>query len=1113
MRDVIVKADDALQTAAIATNIRRRQAAFDLRLQRRRKLKPVNATWRVTPGEVGFNAYALQRMQALDAEKTASPAPSSPESKAARTNAKLLANGTTCRGEPIELKVYQKTVPYLLSAVPNHRMLVAHRTGAGKTLTIIETLSKLYSDPRIKVVVFPTQTLVAQFREDLLGTKTPWPNPYRDFARRALGPGFRLSDGVELVETRRYTQADAAHGPPGGGLKVMAYNQLGNKLQQTGFNADTEGCEGAGVVINGSYRPNWFCNKVLIMDEAHNLIRPSAEIIKLKVQRDNLNNARGFIFRAVNSVIGLFTATPNVSDAAPGPELKRFDEALLADLEGQGAPARVERERLQSAGLTDLDRMLALVKGAGRLHLSDEGFVSSFYGAPTPTYPRTSPGTGELPNVVQVELRDTILEKYLDHGYRTTEAGLVLKEPKKIGSLDVYQYTAHYPYSTGRTRADFVAALKTDRAKMVAPKLYAAAELLLKAKGKAIVLTNKRHGLYAMTELIERNEAFKALRGKVATLVGNRENVSHGVHPAQNRPRCPGGAGGDQGEACAKASFDAIANRFGDRSPKVLVLNSKHFSEGVDFKDVRLVILLDVPTSWSEYEQKIGRAIRSCSHQTKNPDGTRPPDSHNHVEVQMLVATLPRFAVRKKQTVDLRTLITPDEENLERLIEDRSKDQALRCRVMFGAVDRAAVGDPIPESCGVRDDTPPPPPPPPEAVAAADARLTRCANTLAKELGRADAWARQERWRRAAATGKRWEEYDAARKLAVEKHALCEDEAYADAGLDRGVYEHSENCPIGYSQTECVGHCGDGVLRLDGERLDRCVDRMAPMARAPEPAQAPETAAAPRRAAAAAGAVRNAAGKFSMINRSKSPRRRASWRNRLGGWLPFGIGNLIAAPPPSSRRRASRPKTPSRRRSVPSDSPPPPPSPPPPAPPPAIEGCPNCPTSFAEGACRAHCKDLGLQPVDAYRCVRRLNRPGEPCSADPRMSRPPTGVIYGPDGLPVPPGTPRYLMMCANKKMKSCDDRAPLPAMAMTQDGTLLERGGSKHRELCSETPPAMRDCRFPSTTSKKQHRRRASTKGNNVTKKELQQVCRDQGLPVSGTKAELEARCKKNKP
>ena len=61
----------------------------------------------------------------------------------------------------------------------------------------------------------------------------------------------------------------------------MAYNQLGNKLQQKGFNADTEGCRGPGS-DPGGYRPNWFCNKVLIMDEAHNLVRPSEEIIKLK---------------------------------------------------------------------------------------------------------------------------------------------------------------------------------------------------------------------------------------------------------------------------------------------------------------------------------------------------------------------------------------------------------------------------------------------------------------------------------------------------------------------------------------------------------------------------------------------------------------------------------------------------------------------------------------------------------------------------------------------------------------------------------------------------------------------------------------------------------------
>jgi hypothetical protein len=1089
MREVIDDAEDALANADIRQSLQNessRVAAGKRRLKRRSGRNVLR--WLMQPGQPGFNAYALTKMQGLDADKPARDPSLSAEANAARTNAMVLANGTTCRGDPIELKAYQKTVPYLLSTIPNHRMLVAHRTGAGKTLTIIETLSKLYSDPRIKVVVFPTATLVTQFREDLLGTKTPWPNPYRDFARRALGPGFRLSDAVELVERQRRTQMDEKHQPPGGGLKVMAYNQLGNKLQQRGFNADTEGCEGTGVQVNGSYRPNWFCNKVLIMDEAHNLIRPSAEIIKLKVQRDNLNNARGFIFRAVNSVIGLFTATPNVSDAAPGPELKRFDEMLIADLERQGAPAKVERERLLSAGITDLDRMLALIKGAGRLHLSDEGFISSFYGAPTPTYPRTSPGTGELPNVVQVELQDAILDKYLSHGYRATDEGLAPKEPKKSGSLDVYQYTAHYPFSTGRTRTEFVMALGTDRALEVAPKLYAAAEMILKAEGKVIVLTSKRHGLYAMIELIERNKAFKPLRGKVATLIGNKETVSDGVHPAENRPRCPDGGKGDRGEACAKANFDAIANRYGDRSPKALVLNSKHFSEGVDFKDVRLVILLDVPTSWSEYEQKIGRAIRSCSHQTKNPDGTRPPASHNRVEVQMLVATLPRFAVYKKRIVDLRTFLTPDEAGLERLIEDRTKAQALRCRVMGGAVDRAAVGDPIPESCGTEVEAAPPPPPP-AAVAAVEKRLGQCSNKLARQLNRANARADDARWQRAERPSERWEQFNTAQTLASEAHELCVDEAYADAGLDREVYEHSENCPIGYSRAECSEFCGNGVRRLQGERLDRCVDRMAPL----EPAKPESPEESIVSGQPAAGAVHNAAGKFSM----HGPRRRASWRDRLEKWLPFGIGNLVAS---SSRRRSVAKKArSSARRSAASD---PVPAPPTPAEPDPEENCPNCPTPFTQGACREYCKDQGLQPVDAYRCVHRLNKPGVPCASPPRMPRhPPRGIRYGPDGLPLPLDAER----CANKRLAACNDRGPLPAMVLGADGVLLARGGPEHRRRCEQRPPALNDCKIPGPK-----RRRPSTKRKGPTKAELQQLCRDRGLPVSGTKAELEARCKK---
>jgi hypothetical protein len=59
---------------------------------------------------------------------------------------------------------YQKTVSFLVHPFsPIQRLLVAHRTGAGKTYTMIRVLDNFFYDKRPKVVIFPTQSIANSF--------------------------------------------------------------------------------------------------------------------------------------------------------------------------------------------------------------------------------------------------------------------------------------------------------------------------------------------------------------------------------------------------------------------------------------------------------------------------------------------------------------------------------------------------------------------------------------------------------------------------------------------------------------------------------------------------------------------------------------------------------------------------------------------------------------------------------------------------------------------------------------------------------------------------------------------------------------------------------------
>ena len=61
-------------------------------------------------------------------------------------------------GEPI-VQPYQETVSWLVHplSIPNPRLLVAHRTGAGKTCSMIRIFDNFFKDKRPKIAIFPVR--------------------------------------------------------------------------------------------------------------------------------------------------------------------------------------------------------------------------------------------------------------------------------------------------------------------------------------------------------------------------------------------------------------------------------------------------------------------------------------------------------------------------------------------------------------------------------------------------------------------------------------------------------------------------------------------------------------------------------------------------------------------------------------------------------------------------------------------------------------------------------------------------------------------------------------------------------------------------------------------
>jgi hypothetical protein len=122
--------------------------------------------WVKQPGESGFTEEASAKMRCAFKE----------EVDAGVFTVKL--------SFPRAAQPYQKTVPFLVHPDgPCQRMLVVHRVGSGKTMTMIRILDNYFDDPRPKIAVFPNPSIANNFYDELYNNVS---NRYQLFCKEQL---------------------------------------------------------------------------------------------------------------------------------------------------------------------------------------------------------------------------------------------------------------------------------------------------------------------------------------------------------------------------------------------------------------------------------------------------------------------------------------------------------------------------------------------------------------------------------------------------------------------------------------------------------------------------------------------------------------------------------------------------------------------------------------------------------------------------------------------------------------------------------------------------------------------------------------------------------------
>jgi len=430
------------------------------------------------PGFEGFNKRATAVMQ-----------------KAGIGDLKLEVHFDTQAACP-PLQPHQESVGFLVHPKsPVKRLLVDHPTGSGKTREMIKVLDNYFFDSRPKIPIFPKDPVCRNFYAELLR----WPSRYRDYfccaraedAKRLSGTSrwrerrfhmwdisnfgeeelrrfcYNIREVLEMkgmfylgrvrTEYRRlFAKKHPGEFMPQAPLRAIGYTSAGGVYSHVGENGKPLSC----IMKIGYERGsgNVYSNKIVLMDEAHNLVRTQTQYA------EQLQRLRDLLFTARNLVLSGFTGTPILNEPSEG-------RHLLDIIKGYGAPE------------------------------GDEGFLSSFPMRPRPLFPMTLP-RGLLDRALTLKTRRQLIRKVELHG-----EALKVYDWKRRGGLPARRLRAYCNVCT--FFGSFHDGKNSSKTKVLtfpedcAPKFFAVAHAVASEPKKAVVMTSRLNGYNVMLELMK----------------------------------------------------------------------------------------------------------------------------------------------------------------------------------------------------------------------------------------------------------------------------------------------------------------------------------------------------------------------------------------------------------------------------------------------------------------------------------------------------------------------------------------------------------------------------------------------------------------------------------
>ena len=573
--------------------------------------KPGNRTECLDRGDaknVKIQSVELKQVKRTDTSVWVNSQGSEEIVKEAQQKVRRVKNNIDCKFDG-KTQWYQNVVRKFMTPTSTvDRLLVAHQLGTGKTRSMLEMISNFYKDPRPVIVLVPKQALVNNFYDELF----KHPTPLRDFLYKCLG---NPPQPMTAEFRQKCIELLEKKGRIRNGLvhKGVCKNEPAAPIR----------CVRMTQAGSSTFRKNAIF-KVAQRISSEKKIRSESLFDSCVVMVDE-----GHLL-VQSGVWANSNQEKNVKNLAE--ELKLSKNTKLALL--TATPVVNKRE--------DAIKLMNIVQ-AKETEAFLPGYISWFMSRVGSVFATTDP-EGVLPHLIEVPLLGKNFEDY------KKRAIAVRKGKAETNGL----YTAEHMAAAQASRHKSLLGNGSPGFE-VATKLDKIATDVKESGKKTCVMIHKSNGLFLLEELMKA----KGINVVSCAAPSSGENAKKVSEVSSKKIR----------------KFNDVENKRGENI-QCIILDSAEFSEGVSLQNVRQLILADLgeglkEPSWGRVKQRIGRALRFCSH-------ARLPESERLLEVYLYISTFDGYLItdkeRKKVEDDLRKDLTArnmTEEMIESEIANR----------------------------------------------------------------------------------------------------------------------------------------------------------------------------------------------------------------------------------------------------------------------------------------------------------------------------------------------------------------------------------------------------------------------------------------------------------